>query len=223
VPARAESETKAVMQNLYYINIHSLANDTARLLGKLNDEQQKKTAAYRQEYDMLRSLAGQLMARHIAGGIPIRYTENGKPYLEGGPFFNIAHSGDYAVAVVSQTAPVGIDLEFTENTRGGNFPALAQKVFHPEELRYFNKNPNRRRFYEIWTQKEAFVKMKGDGLGIGLKTVNILDCFADNRSRRNHPAYIRLFHDLAPYIIAVCSTEPVEIKTVAALQAQSFL
>jgi 4'-phosphopantetheinyl transferase len=192
-------------------------------MGALDGEQQKKVNAYRQEDDALRSLAGQLLIRHIADGKPVTYTAKGKPSVEGGPFFNVSHSGNYAAAVVSDTAPVGIDLEFAENTRGGNFSALAKAAFHPEELQFYNENPDRRHFYEIWTRKEAFAKMKGEGLGIGLKTFSILEPSLSNPNPGSPPAYTRLFHDLPSYIIAVCSTEPVKIKTLTALSAKTLL
>jgi 4'-phosphopantetheinyl transferase len=215
--------------HIYSINIHSLEKDKARLTALLDDERREKLNAFRQGKDALRSLAGGLLMRRAAGGKPIRYTEKGKPFVEGGPFFSVSHSGDYAAAVVSQSAYVGIDIENTENMRGGKFSALAQKAFHPEELAYFAEKPERERFYEIWTQKEAFVKMKGEGLGLGLKTFTVLP-LSGSRFPTNHEsggeqqaAYTRIFRDFAPYIIAVCSAEPVAVERVETLYAESFL
>jgi 4'-phosphopantetheinyl transferase len=204
------------------MNIHSLVKDKARLMALLDGERRERVNAFRQEKDALRSLAGGLLMRHITGGKPIRYTAKGKPFVEGGPFFSVSHAGDYAAAVVSQNARVGIDIENTENMRGGNFLLLAKKAFHPDELLYFNKNPER--FYEIWTQKEAFVKMKGEGLGIGLRTFNILPLSVLSFSPRHEsdgeqqPAYTRLFRDLDPYIIAVCSAEPIAVESIEEVQ-----
>jgi 4'-phosphopantetheinyl transferase len=184
-------------------------------MGALDDGQRQRVRAFRLKDDALRSLAGGLLVRYIAGGKTVQYTEKGKPYVAGGPFFNVSHSGDYAV-MVSGTAPVGIDIEHTGNPRGGNFASLAEEFFHPDEFRYFGKNPSLQRFYEIWTQKEAFAKMKGDGLGIGLKTFSVLNL--DGRKGTgpdNLPAYTRLIRDLDPYIIAVCSLEPAEPEPVA--------
>jgi 4'-phosphopantetheinyl transferase len=213
------------LQSIYYINIHSFAKDKARLMDALDDTQRKKVNAYRREDDALRSLAGWLLMRHIAGDKTVKYTEKGKPYIEGGPFFSVSHSGDYAVAVVSGTAPVGIDIENTEDTRGGKFSALAKAFFHPDELCHFNESPSPRHFYEIWTQKEAFTKMKGDGLSVGLKTFNVLDLAGNSGTGSNNQPYIRLFWDLDPYLIAVCSIDPVEPtadKIVIALQPDAF-
>jgi 4'-phosphopantetheinyl transferase len=192
----------------------------------LDDGQRQKAGAFRREDDALRSLAGGLLVRYVAGGKTVMYTEKGKPYVAGGPFFNVSHSGDYA-AIVAGTAPVGIDIEHTGNPRGGNLASLAEAFFHPDELRYFHENPSLRRFYEIWTQKEAFAKMKGDGLGAGLRTFSVLNLGGrEGTGSDGRPAYSRLIRDLDPYIIAVCSPEPAEpaaAKVIAALEADVFL
>jgi 4'-phosphopantetheinyl transferase len=216
------------LQSVYYINVCSLAGEKARLMEALDDGQRQRVGAFRREDDALRSLAGGLLVRYVAGGEPVRYTEKGKPYVAGGPFFNVSHSGDYAVIAVG-AAPVGIDIEHMGNPRGGNLASRAEAFFHPDELRYFGENPSLRRFYEIWTQKEAFAKMKGDGLGIGLKTFSVLDLGGREGGPDDRSAYMRLIRDLDPYIIAVCSLEPVEpaestaATTIAALDADVFL
>jgi 4'-phosphopantetheinyl transferase len=207
------------------MNIHSLEKDKARLTALLDDERRERLDAFRKEEDALRSLAGGLLMRHIAGGKMIRYTEKGKPFVEGGPFFSMAHSGDYAAAVVSPRAQVGIDIENTEDMRGGNFSSLAKKAFHPDELRYFNEKPELRRFYEIWTQKEAFAKMKGERLGIGLKTFSVFSFSVPPFSQqyevgREQPAaYMRLFQNLDPYIVAVCAAESVAVESFEKIEA----
>jgi 4'-phosphopantetheinyl transferase len=214
------------VQRIYYTNIHWLAKDAPRLTALLDGERRERQTTFCREEDTLRSLASGLLIRHIARGKPVEYTERGKPFVEGGPFFSVSHSGDYAAALVSPDAPVGIDIENTENERGAQFLSLANKAFHPEELRYFNRNPGRRRFYEIWTQKEAFVKMNGEGLSFGPRTFSVLGFSgsipAGQATRERRTAYTRIYRDLEPYIIAVCSTEPPTVDRIEALYAASF-
>jgi 4'-phosphopantetheinyl transferase len=212
-----------LLAHIYAINIHSLEKDKARLAVLLDEERREKLNAIRQEEDALRSLAGGLLMRRAAGGKPVRYTEKGKPFVEGGPFFSVSHSGDYAAAVVCPNAPVGIDIENTEDMRGGNFFSLAKRAFHPEELAYFAENPERGRFYEIWTQKEAFVKMRGEGLGIGLHTFNVLRFSPRHEADGGQQtAYTRIFRDVAPYLIAVCSAEPVAVESIEVLSIGNY-
>jgi 4'-phosphopantetheinyl transferase len=215
------------LQSIYYINVRALSNDAARLTGLLGEGLREKVAGCWREDDALRSLAGGLLTRRIANGKPVGYTDKGKPFVVGGPFFNVSHSGDYAAAVVSENAPVGIDIENTENDRGGNFSRLAERAFHPDELSRFNENPTRQHFYEIWTQKEAFVKMKGGGLGIGLKTFSVLSPMRNDSvpvvgTDGDAHFFTRLIRDLAPYVIAVCSAEPIVLEAFERLCSDSF-
>ncbi|MBE6718409.1 MAG: hypothetical protein E7574_04045 [Ruminococcaceae bacterium] len=70
--------------------------------------------------------------------------ENGKPYIEGNPFyFSLSHSGDYAVCAISDT-PVGIDIELDKE-----LSTLVKKRFAENMLE--------------WTKREAKGKLTGNG------------------------------------------------------------
>ena len=83
------------------------------------------------------------------------------------------------MACAADEQPVGIDAELMRPFRW----ALADRVCTPQELCYvLQKLPREgetcedrdaiRRFYEIWTGKEAWFKMLGTGLG-DFKAVNV--------------------------------------------------
>ena len=97
-----------------------------------------------------RAIGAGAMIRYLTG-LPetdIRYNENGKPYTENGPHFNISHSRDL-VAGVSSEAPVGIDLEHT----GRNHEGVEKRVFSPEERNLINSGEDDRLFFTAWTLK----------------------------------------------------------------------
>ena len=87
------------------------------------------------------------------------------------PFFSLSHSGDFAVAAVSEF-PVGIDIQKLEFCENGNIEDLSSKIkkydnlakrfFSPKEIDYlstFTDDLNRtERFFILWTMKEAFLK-----------------------------------------------------------------
>ena len=86
--------------------------------------------------------------------------ENGKPYLLNRPdiFFNISHS-DSGVAVVVDTAPVGIDIQDIVPVRDG----VIERCFSQKEkdIIYASATPERE-FTKRWTLKESAVKYHGE-------------------------------------------------------------
>lgn len=128
------------------------------------------------------TLAGEWLVRLLLGKITGRGTEtfaivaddNGKLFCENadGLFFNISHSGN-KVAVVVCDREVGVDIE---TFRPINLKP-AKRLFTPDEQVYifgytpsdseYTKTQNHdyiRRFLEIWTLKEAYLKCKGTGI-----------------------------------------------------------
>lgn len=119
----------------------------------------------------------QILARYLhldATKICLSYTPYGKPYLEGAALhFNFSHSGNYILYAISN-APVGIDVEYCDQTL--DFLMLAKEFC--SDLEWYTlstlatKQHSTMLFYHYWTQKEAFVKAIGKGLGFPLKKVN---------------------------------------------------
>lgn len=98
----------------------------------------------------------------------------GKPYLKNYPhvFFNLSHTKGMMVCAISD-APVGVDIEREErfNRR------IAEKFFTTNEQIYIFSGVNNlnKRFCEIWTKKEAYVKWLGLGMGIPFKSFDVLE------------------------------------------------
>lgn len=87
--------------------------------------------------------------------------ENGKPFLKDGEmFFNISHCAE-GVAVVLDTALVGIDVQEL-----GDFNEKVTKRFFDEsENKKINASPNMAKaFTRIWTLKESAIKCEGKSL-----------------------------------------------------------
>lgn len=85
---------------------------------------------------------------------------NGKPYFKDFPdvFFNLSHSGDYAVCAVSDKE-IGVDIQEYRSITG----KLADRILHERECSLYRKlQPEQ--LLQIWAAKEAFVKCTGDGL-----------------------------------------------------------
>lgn len=95
---------------LTLLDIRELKQKAEELLRGLPDEFRKKALRYRKEDDQLRSIGSSFLLLKAAGGLPILYSESGKPFVNGGNFFNISHS-DHYVVLAEADLPVGVDVE----------------------------------------------------------------------------------------------------------------
>ncbi len=92
--------------------------------------------------------------------------EHGKPRLaHGGLEFNLSHSGELALIAVSQTRPVGVDVE--RMRPGRDFLALAERALSPDaaaQVRGATPADRAAAFYRHWVRHEARLKCLGAGL-----------------------------------------------------------
>ena len=92
-------------------------------------------------------------------------TPQGKPYLEGDRLFlSISHTEQLWGCVVAP-CPVGLDLQAP---RPVAWESIARRFFTSEEQCFLQDHPDQ--FFALWTAKEAFAKLDGRGLGMGLST-----------------------------------------------------
>lgn len=104
-------------------------------------------------------------------GVQNLWYDRNKPMADN-CFVSISHSGDM-VAVCTSDRPIGIDIEKINASR--NLEKLSKRVFKGQELEFFTKNPTPKNFYEIWTKKEAYSKINGQGAIEIMKGFDIFD------------------------------------------------
>lgn len=164
------------------ITFYALASDIAGLnmteaLALLPHDRRQKALRYRSEIDrrlcaysyLLFQKAIQMIYELTYNG-EFSYSEHGKPYMPEHPeiHFNLSHCVK-GVACAVGDAPVGVDIceirDFNDN--------MAARVLctnEAERLRHAdNKNAC---FAEIWSRKEAYLKMLGTGIVDGLRDVD---------------------------------------------------
>jgi 4'-phosphopantetheinyl transferase len=101
--------------------------------------------------------------------------EKGKPRLVDGPEFNLSHSNGVVVVAMETTesdTAIGVDVEAPWRTT--DYDAVAGRFFAPIESVALSKLPDderRRRFFELWTMKEAVLKATAKGLTQPLSSV----------------------------------------------------
>ena len=128
-----------------------------------------------------------LLSRCAIHSIAKNYTKNfhflsvvdthpgGKPFLINLPdlHFSLSHTGS-EVALVFSRSPVGFDME--KSGRRTDFLALANRFFTATEVAAIvaagkDAGPC---FLELWTAKEAILKLEGTGISGGLDRARIL-------------------------------------------------
>lgn len=95
-------------------------------------------------------------------------TESGKPYaLNCDIAFNLSHSGQFVLCAID-SSPVGVDIEMFRPLR----KTTIARVCTDEEQHYIADDP--KRFIQIWTAKEAYLKYLGLGIRENLRNVNVV-------------------------------------------------
>jgi len=106
--------------------------------------------------------------------LPVRYTEEGKPYLEDGPCYSISHSGALIACAIA-TEPVGIDIERVARFTGSK---VARRLFNEAETKTYRALPQHaaaRYLAGVWTAKEAISKLLGKGITIPFDKLCVSD------------------------------------------------
>ena len=165
--------------NLYGINFSSFTDEAKLNLLKtlISDERKAKMDRFVFKKDSIRCLLGEIIARYAiskhlnckSSDISFKVDSFGKPCLDSpndSVFFNISHSGDWVVCVLS-SSPCGIDIEFIKETDFG----IAKRFFTQEEYESLMSQPAHYRtkyFFMLWTLKESYIKTDGRGLSLPL-------------------------------------------------------
>lgn len=103
------------------------------------------------------------------GEVTLARQEGGKPFMVEAPgcHFNVSTTKGRTVAAFS-SIPVGIDWEWGK--REASYMRIARRYFFPEEIRWLETADHGElggRFHQLWTSKEAGVKLDGRGLYTG--------------------------------------------------------
>ena len=152
------------------------------LLSQLPQDLIQKAGKYRRWQDAHACLFGKylLLAALRDHGLTadlkeLQYTVYGRPYLAGGPDFNISHSGTRVVCILSGQGGVGIDLEEIRDLSMADF----KDQFSQGEWETIQEAPKPlEAFYHFWTAKECVSKADGRGLNLPLADLKI-----DNHTR----------------------------------------
>jgi 4'-phosphopantetheinyl transferase len=132
---------------------------------------------HRDQFLVVRALVRSVLSLYRPQVAPAdwRFGDNGygRPILEDVAAdalqFNLSHTEGRVVLALAAAPLLGVDIEWCG--RSGESWELADTFFSPEEARTLRALPQaqrRRRFFELWTLKEAYIKARGMGLSLPL-------------------------------------------------------
>lgn len=159
-------------QELYEKAYNAMAQERKEKADRYRNPEDKRLCVFA---DML---VRELLKEHFSIENPVfSKDENGKPVLQNKEaHFSISHSKSF-VACAVDSKPVGIDIEELRP-----IPAqLIKRVCTCEEKEFINSNgealsPSEvKKFLQVWTAKEAYLKYTGKGLGGGLQSVSTVE------------------------------------------------
>ena len=120
---------------------------------------------------------------------------NGKRYINNKKiYFNISHKNNYVTTVISKKE-IGIDIEEVKDID----TKIIKKITTTHEEKYISEDKNKKneRFIEVYTLKEAYIKMLGENIS------KIKD-YDFNKIYSNKEIRIKVDKNINNYIITIC-------------------
>lgn len=160
----------------------------ARLLAYLSEDERERHARFHYPEDRAIYLVAHALTRlslaRVLGREPAALSfsasERGRPELAGPEAelaprlrFNLSHTHGLVACALTLEADVGVDVERLD--RSIELVAVGKRVFSARELAGLHAlagEPQRARFFDLWTLKEAYVKAIGKGLSGPLQAIS---------------------------------------------------
>jgi 4'-phosphopantetheinyl transferase len=175
-----------------------------RFMRLLDDVEQGRFEAYRQEADKRRFLTGRVLAKTVAAarlGLAVETVKfdatcedcgkpHGRPRIPGADLtLSISHSGDLIGIAATPSVPVGLDVETATRRADDGLIEYALSPVEAEHLAGLDPAEKAAAFFVYWTRKEAVMKATGKGLRIPLQSITF--------SRYDEPARLAVSGDPA--------------------------
>ena len=135
---------------IYILHISLVEKNIDFVSSFVTKTRKEKAYRYIQKNDQVLSLgAGYLLKKYLPLG-EIKTLENGKPYLEHDPYFNVSHSGEYVVLAIHPSFPLGVDIEHIDEKK-----IDAIKFVLDDEEKCIDDTET---LFRIWSNKESLIK-----------------------------------------------------------------
>ncbi len=185
-----------------------LSSDEMNRAGKYHFEKDKRV--YEAGHVLIRKILSHYTAIE-AGKLELTPIVNRKPDLKNSPFnihFNISHSGSKILVAIGFLSDVGIDVE--KILPDFDTDGFAEANYHSNEvahLKTLNNETETDYFYQIWTRKEAWLKLTGEGVNDKLKDLDFSgkDIKSPLPPHGHHDLYMTSWKESADYIATLAA------------------
>lgn len=160
------------MVYVYAVDITNLPDplESSKLMEKIPKIRKQKIRKCKQLQARKQSagaglLLGYILKEYGLVDAEIKFGSYGKPEVEG-IFFNLSHSKSMVICAVSDKT-VGCDIEQISVAP----EKVADRFFSETEIEYLSKfagQEKNKEFYRLWTMKESYMKMTGEGMRLPL-------------------------------------------------------
>lgn len=205
-----------------------------KIMPLLSAEKRQRIEKFHFRVDVLRSLLGDVLLRYGLEKLGVDekkldfiYGEHKKPYLKDNPYyFNLSHSGKYIACCIGKEE-LGVDIQEKITLEREKMLSLAESFFAEEEYQdMITKEDPEDYFFALWTLKETYLKYKGEGLYLSLKS--IVFQLQENKVSYYSPYekeevffYTALYHK--EYRLSLCSREKNQQFMITDLSSQELL
>lgn len=192
----------------------------------LPEERKQKTLRYVQEKDRKQSLGAGLLLKYVLNRHGVKYEnirirENGKPESDE-ICFNLSHSDNMAVCAVSEQK-IGCDVEKIKNAP----ERIAERFFCKDEILHLEKfkdEAKNQEFYRLWTMKESYMKMTGEGMSLALNQFEFVfgDFVKVVRDGKICSCFIKEY-ELPEYKLTVCAEEAEFAENIEYIKLEKYV
>ena len=205
------------MVKLYVADISNLPDPLSvpEILQRLPLGRQQRIHSMKQEKSRKQSMGVGLLLQKVLALYHMQDSkvfigEHGKPMVDGLEF-SLSHSGDLIICAVSDK-PVGCDVEEIRKAPKG----VAERYFSDSEQEYldqFSGEEYDKAFFRIWTLKESYVKMTGEGMGVPMEEYEVIvdDCARVIRDEGVQGCYVSEV-EIPGYIISICAESSAHVE-----------
>lgn len=192
--------------------------DWAEWMPLLDCTRREKIGRLKQKKDRAQSLGAGLLLRYSFlqegytkeqwANVTIQCEPLGKPRIVQDPEFcySLSHSGDWVICGV-YSKELGADIQEMQPWKQN----IAKRCFAVEEYERIlqaeeaEKQPM---FYRMWTAKESYGKLTGDGIGKGISHYLTTESFDRVKDTKCHTeARIKIYETLPGYMVCICARE----------------